>query len=71
VPFASGWVYLDLNTTVTPAGSNPASDPAASQSWVVAMDPIRAGTATVGLVGSSATQLDSAINASHYVPPNF
>jgi hypothetical protein len=68
VSFASGWAFFDLNTTVIPAGNNPPTDSAASQAWLVFMEPIRSGTATVGLVGSSATQYSSATHASHFVP---
>lgn len=34
VPFSSGFLYLNLSTTVPAAGSNPPEDPGAAQSWV-------------------------------------
>lgn len=34
VSFASGWIYLNLNTVVAAAGGSPAEDPAAAQGWV-------------------------------------
>jgi hypothetical protein len=63
-PFASGWMYLDLNTTVTAAGSNPPVDPAAAQAWVAATFAAYGHYA----VGIDAIRLDSACAASHFVP---
>jgi hypothetical protein len=64
VPFDFGWLYLDLNTTVTAAGANPPEDPAAAQAWVTAeMD--AAGRFSVGF---PAIQLDSACSALHFAP---
>ena len=64
VPFQFGWLYLDLNTTVTPAGANPPVDPAAAQAWVTAiMD--ASGRFSVGF---DAIQLDSACTALHFIP---
>jgi hypothetical protein len=61
VSFDFGWMFLNLNTTVAAAGSNPPEDPAAAQAWVhVVMD--AAGRFSVGL---DAIQLDSACDASH------
>ena len=59
-----GWLYLDLNTTVTAAGAVPPEDPAAAQAWV---------TTTIDAsgrfsVGYDAIRLDSACGASHTVP---
>ena len=62
VPFTSGWLYLDLNTTVTPAGSVPPSDPAAAQGWVSVKIGTSTGTFTVGY---DAIQLDNADHANH------
>jgi hypothetical protein len=63
VPFAFGWLYLDLNTTVS-GNPNPPFDPAAAQAWVtVVMD--AAGRFSVGF---SAIQLDSACTPNHFVP---
>ncbi len=59
--FDFGWMFLDLNTSVTPAGANPPEDPAAAQNWVtVVMD--AEGRFSVGF---DAIQLDSACTASH------
>jgi hypothetical protein len=61
VPFQSGWLFLDLNTTVTPAGSVPPEDPAAAQAWVeVLMN--SSGRYSVGF---DAIRLDSACAAKH------
>ena len=61
VSFDFGWLYLNLNTTVTAAGANPPEDPAAAQAWVTAvMD--ASGRFSVGF---DAIQLDSACNANH------
>jgi hypothetical protein len=64
VPFEFGWLYLNLNTTVGPAGANPPADPAAAQAWITAiMD--ASGRFSVGF---DAIQLDRACNARHSVP---
>jgi hypothetical protein len=61
VSFDFGWIFMNLNTTVAAAGSNPPEDPAAAQAWVtVVMD--ASGRFSVGF---DAIQLDSACNASH------
>jgi hypothetical protein len=61
VSFDFGWIFLNLNTTVAAAGSNPPEDPAAAQAWVtVVMD--ASGRFSVGY---DAIQLDSACDASH------
>jgi hypothetical protein len=63
VPFNFGWLYLDLNTTVS-GNPNPPFDPAAAQAWVtVVMD--SSGRFSVGF---SAIQLDSACTPNHFVP---
>jgi len=63
VPFDFGWLYLNLNTTIT-GNSNPPEDPAAAQAWVtVVMD--AQGRFSVGF---DAIQLDSACTANHSVP---
>jgi hypothetical protein len=63
VPFTSGWLDLDLNTTVTPAGAVPPADPAAAQAWV-AVKLLTGGTFSAGF---DATQLDNAAHAIHSV----
>jgi hypothetical protein len=64
VPFNFGWLYLNLNTTVPAAGSNPPEDPTSAQAWVTAeMD--AQGRFSVGF---PAIQLDSACTALHFVP---
>lgn len=61
VPYTFGWIFLNLNTTVAAAGSNPPEDPAAAQAWVeVVMD--ANGRFSVGF---NAIQLDNATVASH------
>jgi hypothetical protein len=64
VPFDFGWLYINLNTSVAPAGSVPPEDPAAAQGWVYVT--MRAqGRFSVGF---DAVQLDSACSASHFLP---
>ncbi|MBW8876624.1 MAG: hypothetical protein JF614_16790 [Acidobacteria bacterium] len=63
VPFAFGWLYLDLNTTVT-GNPNPPSDPAAAQAWVT----LNMDSSGHFSVGFSAIQLDSACAAQHFTP---
>jgi hypothetical protein len=64
VPFDFGWLYLNLNTFVTAAGSNPPEDDDAAQAWVTTvMDAL--GRFSVGF---DAVQLDSACNALHFTP---
>jgi hypothetical protein len=63
-PFDFGWIYLDLNTTVTVAATVPPVDPAAAQAWVVSTL-AQNGSFAVGL---DAIQLDSACDALHFVP---
>jgi hypothetical protein len=67
VPFDFGWLYLDLNTTVTAAGANPPEDPVAAQAWATTV--MNAGGRFS--VGYDAIQLDSACNANHSVPGDF
>jgi hypothetical protein len=62
--FTFGWVYLNLNTFVTPAGPNPPEDPAAAQAWV---DVHQKGVGRFS-VGWSAAMFDSAKKAWHLVP---
>jgi hypothetical protein len=63
-----GWLYMNLNSTVAAAGSNPPEDPAAAQSHVTVL---RTHKNTTRLnTGAVATQLDSAASAMHYVPGN-
>jgi hypothetical protein len=59
VPFSSGWILLNLNTTVAAAGSVPPEDSAAAQAWMtVSYD---SQTATGHLIsGYPAFQLDTA-----------
>ncbi|MBV8201631.1 MAG: hypothetical protein JOZ15_13500, partial [Acidobacteria bacterium] len=64
VPFSFGWLYLDLNTTVAAAGSNPPFDPAAAQAWVVYTLASNGHFA----VGIDAIRLDSACAPNHFVP---
>jgi hypothetical protein len=64
VSFTFGWMYLNLNTTVTAAGPNPPIDPAAAQSWVMTLH----DASGLYSVGYNATQLDSAVSAQHFTP---
>jgi hypothetical protein len=64
VPYDFGWLYLDLNTTVSGAGANPPVDPAAAQAFVTAFD--EAGSRFA--VGIEAVRLDSACAALHFTP---
>jgi len=63
-PFNFGWLYLNLNTTVATAGSNPPEDPAAAQAWVTVE--MKAGGRFS--VGYDAIKLDSACIALHFSP---
>ena len=60
----SGWLYLNLNTTVAAAGSNPPIDPAAAQAYVTVID----GVPDTAGVESPAGALDSACKAVHFTP---
>ena len=64
VPYDFGWLYLDLNTTVTIAGAVPPEDPIAAQAWVTASMSAEGRFA----VGFDAVQLDNATNANHSTP---
>jgi hypothetical protein len=64
VPFDFGWMYLDLNSTVAPAGSVPPEDPAAEQAWVYVTMQAQGRFS----VGYDAVQLDSACSALHFLP---
>jgi len=61
VPYSFGWLFLNLNTTVTAAGSVPPEDPAADQAWVT----LRMVAAGLYSVGFDAIKLDSACTANH------
>lgn len=68
VSFQNGWIYYDLNTTVSGV-PDPPVDPAAAQAWVMLVRPISAGTfGNIGLVGGAAFQLDTAVAANHFLP---
>ncbi len=64
VPYKFGWLFLDLNTTVAPAGNVPPEDPAAAQGWVSTL----LQTSGRYSVGFDAIQLDSACHANHIAP---
>jgi hypothetical protein len=61
---SSGWLYLDLNTTVAAAGSNPPVDPAAAAAYVTVVD----GVPKTAGAEYPAGALDSACAANHFVP---
>ena len=63
VPFNSGWIFTDLNTTVT-GNPNPPFDPAAAQGWLI-YDMDSDGRFTIGYEG---LRLDSACAPNHTVP---
>jgi hypothetical protein len=67
IPYTSGWAYLNLNTTVTPAGAVPAEDPAAAQAWVSV---VSKGDGRYA-VGYDAMRYDTACHASHTSPASF
>jgi hypothetical protein len=64
VPFAFGWLYLDLNAASATAGPNPPVDPAARQAWVVATLSSNMHFA----VAMDAYRLDDACAPNHFVP---
>lgn len=64
--FNGGWFFLNLNTTVTPAGANPPQDPAAAQAWVSAMTFDPSGRFSGGY---DAMRYDTACNPWHLEPP--
>lgn len=69
ISFASGWLYLNLNATVTGASTVPPEDPAAAQAWVTVIQQVRQGPNGGNYeVGYRATRLDSARSVSHLVP---
>ena len=75
VPYASGMVYLNLNTKVLATASvlapsgQPAFDPKADQSWVVMIRELQGGTfGNVGAAGGVVFRLDSATGAMHFTP---
>jgi hypothetical protein len=63
VSFPFGFVYLNLNTFVAPAGPNPPEDPGAAQAWV---EVHQKGVGRYS-TGWPATMLDSARGAQHSV----
>jgi hypothetical protein len=63
-PYPFGWMYLNLNTFVTPAGAVPPIDPAAAQAWV---EVHMKGSGRYS-VGWPSAQLDSAKGAYHFYP---
>ena len=68
-PYASGWIYMNLNTFVTPAGDVPSIDPDASQAFVTMIRELPGGTfGNVGAAGDPAFRLDSAAAALHGTP---
>ncbi|HET9794016.1 MAG TPA: hypothetical protein VFS34_06100 [Thermoanaerobaculia bacterium] len=68
-PYASGFMYFNLNTHVGPAGDVPSSDKDAAQAWVTMIREFPGGTfGNVGAGGSPAFRLDSAQTAIHATP---
>jgi hypothetical protein len=64
VPFQFGWLFLNLNTVVASAGSNPPEDPEAAQAWIETTMSAQGRFS----VGYDAIQLDSATVAAHGAP---
>jgi hypothetical protein len=64
VPYSSGWLYMDLNTSVAAAPGLPPFDPTVSQAWVLTSSTL-AGDVTIG---ESAIRYDSACRPRHYGP---
>ncbi|HEV7672398.1 MAG TPA: hypothetical protein VGS22_28090 [Thermoanaerobaculia bacterium] len=58
-----GWTYLNLNTTVGPAGNNPPEDSSAAQAWVSVISRAEGRFS----VGYPAARLDDACDATHVV----
>jgi hypothetical protein len=66
----SGFLYLNLNTTIPAAGANPPEDPAAAQAWVSVLQRVQQGPNGGRYdVGYRAIRLDSAQQASHALIP--
>ncbi|HEX4965882.1 MAG TPA: hypothetical protein VF173_34050 [Thermoanaerobaculia bacterium] len=63
VPFNFGWLYLDLNTTIS-GNPNPPFDPTSAQAWVVVVMDSNGHFS----VGFDAIKLDSACAPNHFVP---
>jgi hypothetical protein len=61
-----GFIWMDLNTTVAPAGPNPPVDPAASQSLVVVL--VNNKNVPTLATGTVAVPLDNASKALHFFP---
>ncbi|MDP9121322.1 MAG: hypothetical protein M3O15_08130 [Acidobacteriota bacterium] len=64
MPFSFGWVFLDLNSSPLPAGTNPPVDGKAAQAYVVAVNALNGHFA----VTADAFRLDSACAANHTPP---
>lgn len=68
-PYASGWIYMNLNTFVAAAGANPPADQNASQAFVTMVRALPGGSfGNVGTAGSPAFRLDSAAAPLHFEP---
>jgi hypothetical protein len=61
VPFTFGWLTLNLNTTVNPAGAVPPVDPTAAQAWVA----VKMSAGGQFSIGFDAIQLDNAAHPIH------
>ncbi len=63
VPFDAGWLYLDLNTTlsIAPASGYPPEDPAAAQAWVTSWFDGKSVEAS-----ARAARFDGASSAQHF-----
>jgi len=62
VPYSFGWLALNLNSFVTPAGRVPPVDPEVAQAWV-AVKMLSSGRFSIGF---DAIQLDNAAHPIHY-----
>ena len=62
VPYSFGWLALNLNALVTPAGLVPPVDPEAAQAWVA----VKMSSGGRFSIGFDAIQLDNAARPIHY-----
>lgn len=60
--YTKGWFYLNLNSTVVAAGSNPPIDPAAAQAWVQVVE--QSGDKKLNMM-HNATAIDSGTDPNH------
>ena len=64
VTFASGWLFMNLNTVPTGSGANPTENPTGAQAWVA----VQHQSPKKFTVETRAFQLDSATSGAHFTP---